>query len=60
VRAKPVASHEAAARDIDEAVGYYAEHASERVALGFVDALEPSLVLRDRCRSRLLVARDSD
>ena len=38
--AKPVLPRERALRDIDEAVDYYLTEAGERVALGFIDALE--------------------
>jgi toxin ParE1/3/4 len=40
---KPVIPRARARRDIDEAVAYYLEHASERIALGFIDALERAL-----------------
>lgn len=38
--AKPVIPRERARRDIDEAVDHYLAEAGERVALGFIDALE--------------------
>ena len=38
--AKPILPRERALRDIDEAVDYYLTEAGERVALGFIDALE--------------------
>lgn len=38
--AKPVVPRELANRDVDEAIAYYLTEASDRVALGFVDALE--------------------
>jgi toxin ParE1/3/4 len=37
---KPVILRERARRDIDEAVDHYLAEAGERVALGFIDALE--------------------
>ena len=41
--AKPVIPRAAARRDIEDAADYYAVTASERVALGFVEALEGAL-----------------
>lgn len=38
--AKPVIPRERARRDIEEAIEHYLAEAGERVALGFVDALE--------------------
>ena len=38
--AKPVIARELANRDVDEAIAYYLTEASDRVALGFIDALE--------------------
>jgi toxin ParE1/3/4 len=38
--AKPVVPRELANRDVDEAVDHYLREAGERVALGFVEALE--------------------
>jgi toxin ParE1/3/4 len=40
MRAKPVLARELARRDIDGAVAHYLAEASEKVALGFIDALE--------------------
>lgn len=40
MRAKAVIPREQANRDVDEAVAYYLNEASEAVALGFIDALE--------------------
>lgn len=40
MKAKPVVPREQANRDVDEAVAYYLNEASEAVALGFIDALE--------------------
>ncbi len=37
---KPVVPRQQANRDVDEAIAYYVEEASERVALAFIDALE--------------------
>ena len=37
---KPVVPREIANRDVDEAIAHYLREADERVALGFVDALE--------------------
>ena len=37
---KPVVPREQANRDVDEAIAYYLGEASDRVALGFIDALE--------------------
>jgi len=37
---KPVVPRELARRDVEEAVDYYVQEAGERVALGFIDALE--------------------
>lgn len=37
---KPVVPRELARRDVEEAVNYYAQEAGERIALGFIDALE--------------------
>lgn len=37
---KPVVPREIANRDVDEAIAHYLGEADERVALGFVDALE--------------------
>jgi toxin ParE1/3/4 len=40
VIAKPIVPRELANRDVDEAIAYYLSEASDRVALGFIDALE--------------------
>ena len=40
MRAKAVIPREQANRDVDEAVAYYLNEASEAVTLGFIDALE--------------------
>ena len=40
MKAKPVIPREQANRDVDEAVAYYLNEATEAVALGFIDALE--------------------
>ncbi len=37
---KPIVPREQANRDIDEALEYYLKAASDKVALGFIDALE--------------------
>ena len=37
---KPVVPRELASRDVDEAIGYCLTEADDRVALGFIDALE--------------------
>lgn len=38
--AKPIVPRELANRDVDEAIAYYLSEASNKVALGFVGALE--------------------
>ena len=40
MKAKPVIAREQANRDVDDAVAYYLNQATEAVALGFIDALE--------------------
>ena len=40
MKAKPVIPREQANRDVDEAVAYYLNGATEAVALGFIDSLE--------------------
>lgn len=40
MKAKAVAPREQANRDVEEALAYYLENASEAVALGFIDSLE--------------------
>jgi toxin ParE1/3/4 len=40
VSAKPVVSREQAGRDIEDAIDHYAREAGEKVALGFIDAIE--------------------
>jgi toxin ParE1/3/4 len=40
VIAKPIVPRELANRDVDEAIAYYLSEASDRVALGFINALE--------------------
>lgn len=40
MRAKAVVPREQANRDVDEAIAYYLNEASEATALGFIDALE--------------------
>ncbi|WP_062196765.1 type II toxin-antitoxin system RelE/ParE family toxin [Caldimonas taiwanensis] len=40
MKAKPVIPREQANRDVDDAVAYYMNEATEAVALGFIDALE--------------------
>jgi toxin ParE1/3/4 len=40
VIAKPIVPRELANRDVDEAIAYYLSEARDRVALGFIDALE--------------------
>ena len=42
MKAKPVIPREQANRDVDDAVAYYLNEATQAVALGFVDALEQS------------------
>ncbi|MEO8927055.1 MAG: type II toxin-antitoxin system RelE/ParE family toxin [Caulobacteraceae bacterium] len=38
--AKPIVPRDEARRDVEDAADYYAREAGERIALGFVDALE--------------------
>lgn len=38
--AKPIVPRELANRDVDEAIAYYLSEATDRAALGFIDALE--------------------
>jgi toxin ParE1/3/4 len=40
VIANPIVPRELANRDVDEAIAYYVSEASDRVALGFIEALE--------------------
>lgn len=40
MKPKPIIPREQAKRDVDEAVVYYLNEATEAVALGFIDALE--------------------
>jgi toxin ParE1/3/4 len=40
VIARPIVPRELANRDVDEAIAHYLSEASDRVALGFIDALE--------------------
>lgn len=40
MKPKPIVPRERANRDVDDAVAYYLNEASEAVALGFIDALE--------------------
>ncbi len=40
MKAKPVIPREQANRDVDDAVAYYLNEATEAVALGFIDSLE--------------------
>ena len=40
MKAKPVVPRELAGRDVEAAIDYYLREGSERVALGFIDALE--------------------
>lgn len=40
MKAKPVIPRELANRDVDDAVDHYLDEASEKVARGFIDALE--------------------
>jgi toxin ParE1/3/4 len=40
VIAKPIVPRELANRDVDEAIAYYLSEATDRAALGFIDALE--------------------
>lgn len=39
MKAKAVIPREQASRDVDEAIAYYLNEATEAVALGFIDAL---------------------
>lgn len=44
MKAKPVIPRELANRDVDDAVDHYLDEASEKVALGFINALEDAYI----------------